>query len=135
MRTPILNNIFARVKELKNVDKACAEYTIEVLDKINFKPLPDKPISVMEHERIPQEERRLFHSSYYKDHPSILPYYTLVTKVKLENKSTYDWLVKCMKVISDRPSLERIHEKITSVTSDLLWQPRRTHASLEPTAG
>lgn len=123
MKTPILSKIFQRVKECENIDYACAAYTVEALNEIEFKDIPPKTKEVIEYEKIPRETRRNFNSGYFKEvAPNVIPYYALVDVVKRENGAIYEWIISCMKILRDKPEdVKKLHAKIEPITVEQVW--------------
>ena len=126
-KNPILNQLAATCRRLKDVDRGCAEYTMKILDSYGPLQEADKPEEVLEHEKISYERRRLWGNDYHKDRPTILSYYKLCDIVRHENKARFEWLRKCKLILRGDPvAVLKITEKLKE------YQPKENNNHVPP---
>jgi hypothetical protein len=84
----------------------CAEWTAEIVDTYNFKPYPARPEEMSILDDMPPDKRNLLSSEFYEVYPQILSYSRLITRIKWENKTLYDWLMECRRLLMENEKIE-----------------------------
>lgn len=91
----------------------CAKWTLETLDEIKWKALPEKPHQLKAYEEF--EDKANLNSAYFEDNPVILAYTNIVRSTLAENRATRDWLTECYRIfikLNEFKSAELINKKL-----------------------
>ena len=88
----------------------CAYWGIKTLEDIYFRPLPSKPLKVINYEQLSYSKRQKLTYGFFVDHPGIMRYYEERDKIILENSNSL-WRLRTYKKYIPESDLES-HEKL-----------------------
>lgn len=95
--------------DLPNFLYLCALWTAETIDEYQFKPLPVEPPEFAVYKGMSPGERADLIPAYFEHTPAILNYLRLLTKIKNENRTIYEWLLDCRTRLADsKPEMVKL---------------------------
>ena len=86
----------------------CAEWTAEIIDEYQFKPLPARPDEMDILKDIPPSRQSELDRSFYDSQPQILNYVRTYNQIEAENKALHDWLIECRKLLLESGQVESV---------------------------